>query len=67
MAAKHLNYTTKQHVAGLHPPVIKPILQDNYHGFLQYAQSVSPGEKNCQAFADEFCFLLAHSKTLSSI
>lgn len=56
MAPKHLNYARKQREVGIHPPVIKPILQDNYHGFLQYAHCVSPAGETVRRLKMNFAF-----------
>lgn len=56
MAVKHWNCNRKQHVVRIHPPVTKPILQGNYHGFLQYARRISPAAETVKCLQMNFAF-----------
>lgn len=47
MERKQWNYTREQHVVRTRPPAIKPILQDNYHGFYNVPTAFVPEGKLC--------------------
>lgn len=42
--------------------MLKLILQDNYHGFLQHAEHICPKGESVSISADGICILLALSK-----